>query len=177
MTANIMTRKVHKGKEKEFEKALSIFIKKTDSFPGVQGVSIIRPALGSNCREYGILRHFVSQDKCDEFYASTLFSEWEKRVLPYCEDAPKPRVVTGLEAWFTLPGQEKIKPPPRWKMALLTLLAIYPLTLLIPAILNLILMEQPKYIENFIVTVSLVFLLTWVIMPNLTRLLKGWIYE
>ena len=84
-------------------------------------------------------------------------------------------MVTGLEAWFTLPGQKPVKPPPQWKMALLTLLAVYPLTLIIPAVLPSFIMRQPKYIVNCVVSISLTALLTWLIMPNLTKLFNGWI--
>jgi antibiotic biosynthesis monooxygenase (ABM) superfamily enzyme len=39
--------------------------------------------------------------------------------------------VTGLEAWFALPGANvpTMKPPPRWKMWLVIVVAIYPLIL------------------------------------------------
>src|SRR5262245_6822653 len=35
--------------------------------------------------------------------------------------------VTGLESWFTLPGQPGRPPPPPYKMALLTWVTIFPL--------------------------------------------------
>ena len=35
--------------------------------------------------------------------------------------------VTGLETWFTLPGQPGATPPPPYKMALLTWITTFPL--------------------------------------------------
>jgi antibiotic biosynthesis monooxygenase (ABM) superfamily enzyme len=39
--------------------------------------------------------------------------------------------VTGLESWFTLPGQPRTPPPPPYKMALLTWITIFPLITLV----------------------------------------------
>ena len=44
-----------------------------------------------------------------------------------------PQKITGLETWFTLPGTRvaTMKPPPRWKMWLVTVATIYPLILIL----------------------------------------------
>jgi uncharacterized protein len=39
--------------------------------------------------------------------------------------------ITGLEAWFALPGERGIVPPSRWKQLLVTLIGAYPLVVLI----------------------------------------------
>jgi hypothetical protein len=41
------------------------------------------------------------------------------------------QVLTGLESWFTLPTQPGLPPPPRYKMALVTWVTIFPLITLV----------------------------------------------
>jgi antibiotic biosynthesis monooxygenase (ABM) superfamily enzyme len=43
--------------------------------------------------------------------------------------------VSGLETWFALPGRTA-PAPPRWKMAVVTFAAIYPLALLVTVVLR-----------------------------------------
>ena len=44
--------------------------------------------------------------------------------------------LSGLETWFTLPGQRAIVPPPRWKMALVTVLGVWPASMFVPWLLH-----------------------------------------
>jgi antibiotic biosynthesis monooxygenase (ABM) superfamily enzyme len=84
------------------------------------------------------------------------------------------QVRTGLETWFALPSRS-IAPavPPRWKMALVTWLALFPqvvlLSLLIPSAL-------PMLIRVALLTAVPVAMLTWLVMPRLSGLLHAWLY-
>ena len=40
--------------------------------------------------------------------------------------------LTGLETWFLLPGRKTLKPPPRWKMWLVSFISVYPLVVRLP---------------------------------------------
>jgi hypothetical protein len=83
--------------------------------------------------------------------------------------------VTGLEGWFAVnrPG-ETTKGPPPWKQALTVLFALYPtvmaLTFLKPLWQNLSLPVQMLF--GNILSVAL---LTWLIMPAVSRLLGFWL--
>src|SRR5207245_1202860 len=84
------------------------------------------------------------------------------------------QIRTGLETWFTVPGlPAPPTAPPRWKMALVTWLALLPQVIILSHVV-------PKGFP-FLLSVALstaipVAMLTWVIMPRLTRLLYGWLY-
>jgi antibiotic biosynthesis monooxygenase (ABM) superfamily enzyme len=85
-------------------------------------------------------------------------------------------VLTGLEGWFTLPAQPGAPPPPAYKMAILTWVTIFPLiTVVVAASAPLIgpLPLVPRLAVTTLVTVSL---MTWVVMPRVTRLLHRWLY-
>jgi uncharacterized protein len=84
--------------------------------------------------------------------------------------------VTGLETWFTLPGHPGTSPPPPYKMALLTWITIFPLITAIVAITGPLLEELPLAPRLGITTALAVPLMTWVVMPRTTWLLRRWLY-
>ncbi len=67
-------------------------------------------------------------------------------------------------------------PPPRWKMAIITWIAIYPIiTVLLLVLGPIILGRLPIPVVTLILSVTLVLLMTFVIMPLLTRAFRPWI--
>src|SRR5947208_2561619 len=127
-----ITRRVRPGCEEEFQKALRDFLQTSFAHGGVQGASMLVPPPGSNTREYGILRTFANEAERDAFYASPMFGAWEERARTLTEGEPVYRQLHGLEAWF----RSSHNPPPRWKMAVATLLGVYPISLLIGVTLS-----------------------------------------
>ena len=84
--------------------------------------------------------------------------------------------LTGLEPWFTLPNRVVNQPPARWKMALLTALGVYPLLLALSALLNPVVGDWPLALRLGASLVLGIPLMTWFIMPGLSRLFFGWLY-
>jgi antibiotic biosynthesis monooxygenase (ABM) superfamily enzyme len=139
----------------------------------VLGVHMLVPPIGSGDREHGILRTFASTTEREEFYGSPMFAAWEERVAPLVEGEPVYRDLTGLEAWFRATGRGI---PPRWKMALATLLGVYPTSLFLNVTIGEALHAWPPYARSFVFAVAMVVLLTWVVMPLVTRLLHRWLH-
>jgi antibiotic biosynthesis monooxygenase (ABM) superfamily enzyme len=166
-----ITRRVKPGHEAEFQQALREFFQSSFSHEGVLGASLLLPLPGSDSREIGILRTFASEAERDAFYASPMFQAWEQRARTLTEGEPVYRQLHGLEAWFRSPYH----PPPRWKMAVVTLLGVYPVSLLIGLLLSPQLRKLPLPLNLFIVSALIVTCLTWLIMPMLTKLLKRWL--
>jgi antibiotic biosynthesis monooxygenase (ABM) superfamily enzyme len=171
-----VTRIVRPGKEAAFEQALEGFVRRSLDKPGQLGVHLLRPPAGSGSREYGLLRRFANEAARDAFYQSPLFSEWSATVEPLVEGPPRYQAVTGLEGWFTLPGQHSIVPPPRWKMAVATLLGVYPTSLLLGVAVVPFTHALPKLIQTLVIATCMVALLTWVVMPNVTKLIHSWLH-
>jgi antibiotic biosynthesis monooxygenase (ABM) superfamily enzyme len=170
------TRLVKPGYEEVFERELHEFVAASLMEPGQLGVHVLRPAPGSGSREYGILRKFSDAGSRDTFYSSQPFADWLKKVDQYCEGQPSYEEVSGLETWFTLPGGQAIFPPPRWKMALVTLLAVYPVSMAVPIVLQPIQGNWPFLIQALLNSAGIVVVLTWLVMPLLSRLFYRWLY-
>jgi uncharacterized protein len=84
---------------------------------------------------------------------------------------------TGLEAWFCVRcrAAETIKPPPRWKQWLVSLVAVYPLVLLFQAFIAPQIKDWPLEARSALLPLCVLTLLTYVVMPPVSRLLRGWL--
>ena len=66
--------------------------------------------------------------------------------------------------------------PPRYKQAVLTRLAVYPALTLTLAVLGPFMETWPLALRTLLVTVLLVPLVVYVILPLLNRAFRGWLY-
>lgn len=167
-------RRVRKDHTEAFERALAEFASKSLAEPGSRGVHCIYPPPGSGSTDYGILRSFAAAADRDAFYKTALYKEWLARIEPMVEGEPKHRRLSGLEAWFRSPGGGA---PPRWKMALLTWIAVWPVSMLVPALLlPIIPAALPRFLASGVIAGGIVTVLTWGAMPLLVKLAHAWLH-
>jgi len=167
-----ITRRVRAGCEAEFQQALREFFQTSFAHGGVWGANMLTPPPGSDSREFGILRTFADEKERDAFYASPMFKAWEERARTLTEGEPVYRQLHGLEAWFRAPT-----PPPRWKMAFVTFLGVFPTAMILTLALSPAIKSWPFIVRNVAFNACVVALLTWVVMPFLTRLLHHWLHR
>ena len=168
-----ITRRVRAGCEAEFQQALREFLQTSFAHGGVLGASMLTPLPGSDNREYGILRTFANDAERAAFYDSPLFKAWQERARKWTEGEPVSRQLHGLEAWFRSPSHP---PPPRWKMAVATFLGVFPVAMLLNLALGPVIRSWPFVLGNAAFNLCVVAILTWVVMPLVTRLLRGWLH-
>jgi antibiotic biosynthesis monooxygenase (ABM) superfamily enzyme len=167
-----ITRTARAGCEAAFEQTLHEFVQRSLSLPGQLGVHIMRPAPGSGSREYGVVRKFASRAALEDFRTSSLYLEWNHTAPELTEGTGRVEELTGLESWFT-PSGATVRPLPAWKMALVTWLGVNVVTT--PLLVWLMPLISPRLDfpwNNFLFNAPVVALLTWVVMPLLTRLLR-----
>lgn len=170
-----ITRTVKPGCEAEFEQALHDFVQKSLTLSGQMGVNIIRPAPGANSRQYGIIRKFTNRDALVAFRASAEYLEWNQLAVELTEGSGHVEELCGLESWFTLPG-ESLAPLPQWKMAIATYLGVLPVVMLLALTLGPLIRSWNFILNNVVFNACVVALLTWVVMPLITRTLHGWLH-
>jgi antibiotic biosynthesis monooxygenase (ABM) superfamily enzyme len=166
-----ITRRVRPGCETEFQQALREFLQASFAHGGVQGASMLTPPPGSDTREYGILRTFTNEREREAFYDSPMFKAWEARARTLTEGEPVYRQLHGLEAWF----RSSHTPPPRWKMAVATFLGVFPVAMILNVTLGPVIRSWHFLLSNAVFNVCVIALLTWVVMPIVTRFLHGWL--
>lgn len=171
----IAAHKVKPGKEKAFEETMSGLLQAAMSFEGHLGASILRPTDLAD-PQYRIIFKFNRMSNLRRWEESQLRHEWLVRLANLTQDSSPLQILTGLETWFTLPRKRAIVPPPRYKMALVTWLAIFPLISGINVLFGSFLNQLPLLLRTFVLTVVLVILMTYLVMPKMTKLFTKWLY-
>ena len=84
----------------------------------------------------------------------------------------------GLELWFTLPKSnlENLKEPLYHKQVIIGVITVYPLILLSNLLLTPFLQGLPALISLLISVIFVSALLTYPVMPYLTKILAFWLY-
>jgi antibiotic biosynthesis monooxygenase (ABM) superfamily enzyme len=86
------------------------------------------------------------------------------------------RFLTGLESWFTLPDRPGTPPPPPYKMAVLTWITIFPLITVVVLALDPLLDQLTLIPRLAVTTAATVPIMTWLVMPRMTRLFHRWLF-
>ncbi len=168
-----ITRRARPGHEEEFQQALREFFQTSFDHGGVLGATMIVPPPGSGSREFGVIRTFANEQERDDFYASPIFKAWEKKCEPLTEThSLTHRPLHGLEAWFRSPHA----PPPRWKMAVATFLGVFPTAATLNLTFGAALQSWPFILSGVVFNAAMVTLLTWFVMPLVTRALHRWLH-
>ncbi|MEL6135815.1 MAG: antibiotic biosynthesis monooxygenase [Cyanobacteria bacterium J06626_23] len=144
------------------------------TFAGHAGVSFVRPPNPTHS-EYAIILKFDCYQNLKQWMDSPVRQQWIDKVQPLVQREQDVQVLTGLETWFTLPGRLVQQPPKRYKMAILTALAVFVVSQIISRLLG-PLVPLPPLLRSLVFVTITVFALTYVVMPRVTRLFYRWLY-
>lgn len=188
----VVTRIAKKDRIREFEEWMDGIIHEAMRFEGHMGVNVIRPSDLSN-PEYIIIFRFNTFENLARWENSEARREWIAKSKEVAEGEPVVEKQTGLEIWFTPPPRSRsgisIKgdnasststtatplAPPRYKMAIVITAVIFVLvSILLPQIRQLT-TGLHIHLSTFLGVVIMVLLMTYVIMPSITRLLGPWL--
>jgi hypothetical protein len=169
-----VSRTIRPGAEAAFEEWLRGVCHVATRFAGHMGVSVLPPAHPQS-RTYVLIFRFDTLEHLTAWNESAERSEWIERVRPLTTGEPHVQVTTGLEHWFPLP-EAGLAPPARYKMALLTWVVLFPLILLFSAAVAPYLAVLPPPLPTALTTAAMVILMTYVVMPRVTKLLRGWLF-
>jgi hypothetical protein len=171
-----VSRRIKPGCETAFEEVLLGTIAAAMSFEGHLGVNVFRLSDSIN-PEYRVIFKFDRMSNLRRWEESSLRRKWLERMENLTLSPPETQTLTGLEAWFTLPNQRVMLAPPRYKITLLTWLGIFPLITAILALFGPVVLNRlPLVLRTLVLTGVLVPLMTYVVMPRLTRWFGWWLY-
>jgi uncharacterized protein len=159
------------GREGAFEEWAREVGRVAERFDGHLGATWFRPE-GAGRRYYTVVR-FTDEARLREWLDSPQRKELIGRIGGIATEHR--HHTTGMETWFSLPG-EAVPAPPRWKMAAVTFGAVYPLSLLIQTFLSPHTQPWPLPVRALLFPLLIVPLLTYAVMPHLSRLLRRWLY-
>jgi uncharacterized protein len=166
---------VRPGREEGYEEWIKGIIPVAKAFDGHLGVNIIQPQKGVR-QEYIIVLHFDTNENLQTWLNSTVRKEWIERAKPLIQDEENVQVNTGLETWYELPKRTQKSPPKRYKMVLVTWFGVFVTLVVVQLILGPFIKVLPPLLAQLIVVGIVVWILTYVLMPQLTKLLSKWLY-
>jgi uncharacterized protein len=167
----VVTWRIRRGCEPEFEAWRREISTAALKFPGHMGIDVILP--GATRGEYVVVFRFDTYQHLRAWQESDIRRELLKKAEPFRESEPTYRLESGLEYWFAPPGTPTS--PPRWKMALVTVIGVWPVSMLVPWLLNPFIASLPRPLKALVVSVGIVIVLTWAAMPVLVKLLRPWL--
>ena len=170
----VASRRVKAGKEQEFEEWVSGILGAAEEFSGYLGSNVIRPR-DDDDDEFQIVFKFDHASNLKRWEESEERHAWLRQVQPLVHEE-NVRVLTGLETWFTLPSRPGEPAPPRYKMAVVTWIAVFPLATAIFAVTQPLLGGLPTVLRTLVFTLIMVTTMTYVVMPRMTRLFSFWLY-
>ena len=167
-----VARRVAPGREADFEKWVAGIVSAAAKFPGYLGGGLLRPPHAG--QDWHVVYRFADADSMKRWEASPQRGEWLAVVEDFVRQTGEHRI-SGLETWFELPGRTA-PAPPKWKMWVVTLAAVFPLALVFNLVVVPHLGAAPLVLRTLALSICLTGLMTWLVMPRLTRLLEGWLY-
>jgi uncharacterized protein len=180
----IVRRIAKKDRIKEFEEWVPGISNEMSKQDGSMGTEIIRPIDKESKPEYVIIFRFNNYNNLMRWENSAIRNEWLRKGRELAVADPDVQKLTGFEFWFT-PYSKKsldLTPvilPPRYKMVIVTIPVISLLLLtLVPQIHFITEMLFIPYSIRFVIAITItVILMTYLIMPLLTKLLRPWLFS
>ncbi len=148
----------------------------TKQFPGFLSVDVIRPEESSH-PEYITLVKFDNCENVKRWKESSNLAKMLEPLPDLLISDTEAQERVGLELWFDRPNipQRQIEPP-FWKQVVIGVVCVYPLILVLMWGLGPVMEGFPWRIALLINVVILSALLTYPVMPWVTRLLRPWLY-
>ncbi|KMN43793.1 antibiotic biosynthesis monooxygenase [Bacillus sp. LK2] len=167
----IVTWEIQEGREEQFEAWRHEIEAVATKFPGHLGVNLIVPNNGS--REYTVVFRFDTYEHLRAWQESDIRRDLLKEAERFQATNPTYKTESSLAYWFVTPKTPV--PPPKWKMSIVTLLGVWPLSILVPMLLGPIIINMNTILSSFCVAACIVSLLSWVVMPILAKIFHPWL--
>lgn len=168
-----IARRVVAGREADYEEWVKGITAEALKYPGHMGVNVIKPTSAS--REYVTIFRFDTYQHQRAWEDSQQRADWLERLNGLVEGEDSVRNGTGLEFWFSLPELPMSHPSPH-KMALVLLIVVFSLVVMLNYLLASFVVGWPYFARVLLVVFLQVTLMTYLVMPRVTRLLQAWLY-
>ena len=171
----VVRQRVKPGREAEYEAWLKRMTEGAQAnFPGYLGVGFHRPKTPGD--PYRQIFRFDDVDGLEAFersdYRTKMLVEGEHLFAA----SPAWERMTGLEFWFDPPRGTKVPQPSPHRMALVMIVVVFIMILILSTLIGALTPGWPQPLRLFLTVIIQVCLMTYVVMPRLTRLLARFIY-
>jgi len=117
---------------------------------------------------------FTDYSSLRAWETSDIRAEWLDKARSLAVDDVQEKVLDGSEYWFTAPAAPR---PSRSRQAVITWLGIYPLITVLLLLIGPLITSWPIWLRTLVISVTLVVLMTYVVMPRLTKWFAGFLFR
>lgn len=167
----VMTQRVRPGDWEAFRRAHSQITLVMRDFDGFLSCELVEPVPGIQ-DDHVVVFAFDSRANLDRWLEAPERREVLDLIEPLIEGERTLNVVGGFAGWFST-GDER--EPSRWKQAVAVLIALFPTTLALGAFQRAFFPDAAWVPALFVSNVIGIVILTWALMPLVTRLLRSWL--
>lgn len=169
----IARRRAREGRARDYEALIREMFAAMRAHRGFLGADLIPPEAEGG--DYQVVTRFASEDDLMAWDRSPARETFHLRLREVAVGEPEYRKLSGLEAWFEPAVVPASMHPPRARMAFVTWLGIFPTVALYLWLVVPWLEPLPFLPRVAVLTALIVATMTWVVMPRLTRWLRGWL--
>jgi uncharacterized protein len=168
----IARRRALPGHEVAYEALVREMFERMRGQAGFLGAELLPPERAGE--DYQVVVHFADEAALAAWDASDERAGIHARMREHAVGEPEHRRLSGLEAWFAPAVVPASMHPPRHRMALVTWLGIWPTASLVLWLLAARLQDLglPFLVVTLVNTAVITVLMTWVVMPRLTRVAR-----
>jgi antibiotic biosynthesis monooxygenase (ABM) superfamily enzyme len=169
----VFVRRVRAGKEPDYESHLKVLHHQLQGVTGYLGTDVVRDAVA---HEYVSVVRFDSLANLSAWEASGQRERWQLDLDGIVDGDARVRRCQGLEFWFEGPSSA-VNPPSKHKMALVLVVLVTSMSFAFTPVILHYLAGEPRLLRAFVSALLQVTLLTYVIMPRVTRALAFWLFD
>lgn len=170
----VVSRFVTPGRELEYRNWAFRILEAAEQYPNNLGAVILSPGAGQP-NVYQLVHRFSDEASLRAWENSETRQRLSREADVFSTSSRQQ--ATGMETWFSLPEAPGLPPPAKWKMAIASFLATYSLTSIVIPLEWLAVPHWPFPISNIVTNVLLAVLMTYVVMPTISSLLRDWLYS
>lgn len=174
VTVSIL-RKARPGHAAALEEKVTAILKSAEVADGHVGSGVVRGVL-AGAPYINVLLHFVSRSRLDSWRDAPATQALIADALDHVVERPAVSFAEGETGWFDLPSTPMSVVPPKWKMCIVSWLAIFPLLSIVLIGTAPMLHDVPMVLRLFLNTLIMAPLMTWVVMPRMTRMFRKWLF-
>ena len=174
-TLRVVHVKAKEGCSQAYEALILGMFESMKRFPGFLGAELLPPTELNDT--YQVVSRFSSKEDLARWDISSERKLWHERLKPVSDGDPEYRLMTGLEAWFSLPEAPTTQKPVRLKMAFITWLGIWPTVSFLLYFVAPQIDSLPFLAKTGFITCAVVLIMTYLVMPQLAKKFNHWLHS
>ena len=171
----IISRRVNKENAAAFEALSTEMTHRARQFDGHISTAMFKPSSPED-PEYRIIFRFEDREKLKVWEESNERAEIIEQIEALLISPSEREVVDGLVMWFEMPSKNPLTPPPKYKMTIVSWLALYPTVTVIFLLFGGLIHDWPLLARTAFITVIVMYLMSYVLMPFMTKRFAFWLF-